>query len=74
MRISIACAKVDQFIETIFPTRKEVKEEIAKEEKPEEAASTTEVLTIILLFAGTLLITSSLMVCLCQSCLQLTCA
>ncbi|KAK9491826.1 isoprenoid synthase domain-containing protein [Lipomyces doorenjongii] len=61
MRISIACAKVDQFIETIFPTRKEVKEKIAKEEKPEETASTTEVLTIILLFGGTLLITSSLM-------------
>ncbi|KAK9251390.1 isoprenoid synthase domain-containing protein [Lipomyces tetrasporus] len=61
MRISIACAKVDQFIETIFPTQKEFKDEIATEEKPESAASTTEILTIVLLFGSTLALTSALM-------------
>ncbi|KAK9240644.1 isoprenoid synthase domain-containing protein [Lipomyces kononenkoae] len=61
MRISIACAKVDQFIEAVFPTRKEVKEKDATEEKAEETASPTEVLIIILLFGGTLVLTSSIM-------------
>ncbi|KAK9369957.1 isoprenoid synthase domain-containing protein [Lipomyces kononenkoae] len=61
MRISIACAKVDQLIETVFPTDKGAKENAAKEEKAEEAASTKEILLVTLLFGGTLALTSSIM-------------
>lgn len=59
MRISIACGKVDQFIESVFPTQ------ILKEEQkePEESQPTTkETLFVIFLFATTLLLTTGLMV------------
>ncbi|KAK9454883.1 isoprenoid synthase domain-containing protein [Dipodascopsis uninucleata] len=61
MRIEIACGKIDQFVESVFPTPDESAIEAKKSDKPDEPINKKELLSIIAVFVSVLLFTTGLM-------------